>query len=39
MFGRTITSHSIELKIGGSQKDGIFVQIKSRKTDEILLKE
>ena len=39
MYGKKITSHSIELKIGGNLKEGIFIMISSLETNEILLKE
>ena len=39
MSGKTITSNSIELKMGGSIKQGIYILIKSKKTGEVVLRE
>ena len=39
MFGKSITSNTIELKMGGSMKEGIYLSIKSRESKEIVLKE
>ena len=39
MYGKVITSNTIEVKMNGSMEWGINLTIKSKKTEELVLRE